>query len=111
MSSSKFKILRRWSTPSVPDYGIDRLFKQSDMKYYMHECTHCHYLNKMKYADYNPDDLESSGNVRLINPDGINPENGEIEDNTYDFVCQKCGKHLDRWYNGRLTHKPRARAI
>lgn len=101
MSSSKFKILRRWSTPSVPDYGIDKLFKQSDMKYYMHECTHCHYLNKMKFADYNPDNLESSGNIRLINPDGINQENGEIEDNTYDFVCQKCGKHLDRWYNGR----------
>ena len=101
MASSKFKILRRWSTPSVPDYGIDKLFKKSDMKYYMHECTHCQYLNQMKYSDYNPNDLESSGNIRLINPDGINRDNGEIEDNTYDFVCQKCGKHLDRWYNGR----------
>lgn len=101
MASSKFKMLRRFSTPTVPDYGIDKVFKKSDMKYYMHECTHCGYLNRMKYADYNPNDIEQSGNIRMVNPDGFNEENHEIEDGTFDFVCQKCGKHLDRWYNGR----------
>lgn len=70
------------------------------MKYYMHTCTHCGFVNKMKYDDFNENDLEVSGNIRLINPDGINKETGEIEDNTYDFVCQRCGKHLDRWYTG-----------
>ena len=100
MASSRFKLLRRFSTPTTPDYGIDRLFKKSDMKYYMHTCTHCGYVNKMKYADFNENDLSISGNIRLINPDGINQETNEIEDNTYDFVCQRCGKHLDRWYTG-----------
>ena len=74
----------------------------SDMKVYMHKCTHCGFMNRMKYADYNPDSLENSGNIRLINPEGYNATTGEVEDNTFDFVCQKCGKHLDRWYNGQL---------
>ena len=77
----------------------------------MHECGNCGYLNKMSYADYNENDLATSGNIRMVNPSGFNPENNEVEDGTFDFVCQKCGKHLDRWYNGRLTHKPRARVI
>lgn len=101
MSSSKFKYLRRFSTPTTPGYGIHKEFMKSDMKYYMHECGHCGYLNRLKYAPYKENDLENSGNIRLINPEGIHEQSGEIEDNTYDFVCQKCGLHLDRWYNGK----------
>lgn len=105
MSSSQFKYLRRFSTPTTPGYGIHKEFMKSDMKYYMHECGHCGYLNELKYAPYKEGDPEDSGSIRLINPDGINPDTGEIEDNTYDFVCRKCGKHLDRWYNGRWVAK------
>ena len=104
MSSSQFKYLRRFSTPTTPGYGIHKEFMKSDMKYYMHECGHCGYLNELKYAPYKEGDPEASGSIRLINPDGINPDTGEIEDNTYDFVCRNCGKHLDRWYNGRLSN-------
>lgn len=101
MSSSKFRYLRRFSTPTVPGYGVDREFNKSDMKFYIHKCTHCGYDNRLKYADYDPNNLEKSGNIGLINPEGLNEDNHEIEDGTFDFVCQKCGKHLDRWYNGR----------
>ena len=111
MSSSNMQRLRRFSTPSTPGHGVNRLFNRSDMKYYVHKCDFCGYDNFMSYNDYDPDNLEESGNIRMVNPKGFNPENNEIQDGTFDFVCQKCGEHLDRWYNGRLKYKPRARVI
>ena len=39
-------------------------------------------------------------NIKLINPNGIDLIGRVIQDGTYQFVCQKCGKPLDRWYSG-----------
>ncbi|BCK59752.1 terminase large subunit [Staphylococcus phage vB_SauH_DELF3] len=100
MSSSPFKVVRRWSTPSVPGYGIHKLYQQSDQWYYGHRCEHCNYLNDMSFEDYDPNDLEKSGNVLLVNPEGINEQTKTVQEGTYQYVCQKCGKPLDRWYNG-----------
>lgn len=105
MSSSPFKVVRRWSTPTVKDYGIDKLYKQSDQWYYGYDCEYCNHFNEMKYADYDPNDLEKSGNVLLVNPDGINETAKTVQDGTYQYVCQKCGKPLDRWYRGRWACK------
>nr|DAN11147.1 MAG TPA: terminase large subunit [Herelleviridae sp.] len=105
MSSSPFKIVRRWSTPTVRDYGIDKLYKQSDQWFYGYDCKHCGHFNEMKYKDYDPNNLENSGNVLLVNPDGIDEEAKTVQDGTYQYVCQKCGKPLDRWYSGRWESK------
>ena len=105
MSSSPFKVVRRWSTPTVKDYGIDKLYKQSDQWFYGYDCKHCDHFNEMKYEDYNPDDLSASGNVLLVNPDGIDEDAKTVQDGTYQYVCQKCGKPLDRWYSGRWACK------
>lgn len=104
MASSKFKMLRRFSTPTIPGYGVDRIFNRSDMKYYIHNCTHCGFDNRLRYADYDENNLEKSGNIRMVNPSGFHEDSMEVEDGTFDFVCQKCGLHLDRWYNGRLSN-------
>lgn len=100
MSSSPYKVVRRFSTPSAPGIGIHRLYQQSDQWYYAHVCQHCEHHNEMKYAEYNPDSLEESGNLLLVNPDGIDEVAKTVQDGTYQYVCQKCGKPLDRWYNG-----------
>lgn len=100
MSSSQFKVVRRWSTPSVPGYGVHKLYQQSDQWYYGHRCAHCNYLNDMSFDDYDPNDLEKSGNVLLVNPEGINEQTKTVQDGTYQYVCQKCGKPLERWYDG-----------
>lgn len=109
MSSSPFKVVRRWSTPSVPGYGVHKLYQQSDQWYYGHRCEHCNYLNDMSFEDYDPNDLEKSGNILLVNPDGINEQTKTVQEGTYQYVCQKCGKPLDRWYNGEwhAYHKDR----
>lgn len=103
MSSSPLHIVRRFSTPSAPGVGIHKLYQQSDQWYYAHVCQHCDYHNEMKYAPYDENNLEQSGNLLLVNPDGIDEQAKTVQDGTYQYVCQKCGKPLDRWYNGVLT--------
>lgn len=105
MSSSKFGIRRRWSTPSIPDMGIHKLFEKSDQHYYLHKCEHCNHWNQMSYDEYNPDNLEKSGNMLCVNPDGVDTLTGNVVDGSFQFVCQKCGKPLDRWYNGEWVAK------
>lgn len=100
MSSSTFQIVRRFSTPSAPGIGIHKLYQQSDQWYYAHVCQHCDYHNEMKYAPYDENNLVESGNLLLVNPDGIDETAKTVQDGTYQYVCQKCGKPLDRWYNG-----------
>lgn len=101
MSSSPYQIVNRWSTPSAPGVGIDRLFQQSDQHYYMHKCEHCGYYNQMSYDPYTPEaSVENRGNVLCVNPKGIDIIAKTVVDGSFQYVCQKCGKPLDRWYNG-----------
>lgn len=100
MSSSKFKIVNRWSTPSSPNTGIHRLFEQSDQNWYLHKCEHCNYYNQMSYEDYDSSSIEAGGNILTVNPEGIDLLAKTVVDGSFQFVCKKCGKPLDRWYNG-----------
>ena len=85
---------------TTPNFGIHDLYEHSDKKAYLHKCEHCGYYNKMKYAPYDPDHLEQSGNIMKVHPEGYKPISREVDDGTFEFVCQKCGKLLDRWYSG-----------
>lgn len=105
MSSSKYKIVNRWSTPSIDNFGIDGLFQQSDQRHYLHKCTRCNHWNQMKYEDYNSQNLEKSGNILCVNPDGIDKLAKTVVEGSFQYVCQKCGKPLDRWYNGEWVAK------
>lgn len=105
MSSSKYGIKRRWSTPSIPDMGIHRLFSKSDQHYYLHKCEHCNHYNQMSYDDYDSSTKHSGGNILCVNPDGVDQLTGNVVDGSFQFVCQKCGKPLDRWYNGEWVAK------
>lgn len=101
MSSSQFKMLRRWSTPTVPDYGIHALFEQSDQRVYMHKCDHCGYRQQMDYEK----------NIECVDESGVDLLAKTVKDGTFRFVCQKCGKALDRWYNGEWVAKYPDRTI
>ncbi len=90
MSSSNFKILRRWSTPTIPNYGIHKLYEESDQHVYMHKCDSCGYTQELDYEK----------NIECLNPDGVDILAKTVRDGTYRYICQKCKKPLDRWYNG-----------
>lgn len=111
LSSSPFRIKRRWSTPTTAGMGIEQLYSSSDMNEWVFKCKHCNYDNLMSFDDYNPRNLEKSGNIMLVNPEGIDIAGRKIDPNTYAYVCQKCGKRLDRWYTGRWVPKMPERTI
>lgn len=95
MSSSQFKILRRWSTPTVPDFGIHALFERSDQHVYMHKCEHCGYRQQVDYEL----------NIECLDESGVDVIAKTVQDGTFRFVCQKCKKGLDRWYSGEWVAK------
>jgi len=90
MSSSKYGLVRRWSTPTADGYGISKLYDQSDQRKWVYRCPHCGLVQQLDYQK----------NIKLVNPDGIDIIGKKIKEGTYIYVCQKCGKELDRWYNG-----------
>ena len=90
MSSSDYQIIRRWSTPSVAGYGIAKKYDESDQRKWVVKCTHCGYEQVLDFEK----------NIKLVDKDGIDIASKIILPGTYQYVCQKCGKLLDRWYNG-----------
>ena len=78
-------MLRRWSTPTVANYGINRLYNQSDQRRWFYTCEHCGYEQCLDYEK----------NIKQVNKDGIDLEGRVVRPGTFQFVCQKCGKPLD----------------
>lgn len=106
MSSSKYQIVTRWSTPSAPDMGIHRLFERSDQYWYLHKCEKCGHYNEMNYDEYQAESpIEKRGNILCVNPNGVDVVAKTVVEGSFQFVCQKCGQPLDRWYNGHWVPK------
>lgn len=95
MKSSKYHLLRRWSTPTIPGRGVDLLFGKSDQRYYMHKCDRCGEWQVLTLED----------NIIQINPNGVDEINEQIKDGTYRFICKKCKKPLNRANMGEYVAK------
>lgn len=60
LQHSKYGYQWMFSNPSVPDFGVDRYYNQSDQKHYFYACPNCHkqqYLtmnNIMEGPDFDP---------------------------------------------------------
>lgn len=93
LSSSKYGLMRRWSTPTLPGMGINKLYDESDQKTYLHKCQACGQWQEITE--------ESIKQVK----DGIDPVTKEIAPGTFLFVCKKCNKELDRWAKGEWVAK------
>jgi len=51
LSHSKFKHIIHLSNPSIPDYGISRLYNKSDMKKWFVKCSECKKPQVLTYPD------------------------------------------------------------
>jgi len=50
LGNSKWKYHYRFSTPTIPNYGIDAIFNnESDARYWMVKCPHCNHFQSMKW--------------------------------------------------------------
>ena len=97
LKGSDMQYLLRFSTPSAPDVGTDRLYNLGDQWNYMFPCNKCGYYNDINFKDYEPNKSpESNGNVQLVNPDGVDTIARVASPGTYRYVCAKCGAPLPR---------------
>lgn len=74
------------SNPTLPDYGIDKLFQRSDMQYYLLKCPKCNHYTDM-VGDF-PESLHMLKGGRVIR------------------ACVKCGAELDPAVGQWVAKKP-----
>lgn len=75
MAHSEIRETLKLSNPTIPDYGIDKAFQETDQKYWLLKCPACnHYTN---LVDTFPGCLR------------------EMEDGRVIRACEKCGGELD----------------
>ena len=67
---SKIREQYYFSTPTIPDFGIDRLWKQSDQKHWRFNCPYCNFRQHMEWE-----------------------KNVDLEREIY--ICQKCHRELE----------------
>lgn len=101
MKSSRYGFLRRWSTPTLPSVGIDAQFQKSDQRFYMIKCQSCNHWQILNVED----------NIMQIDPKGIDYASETIKPGTFEFVCAKCRKPLDRTYGEWVAKYPSRTAI
>jgi hypothetical protein len=95
MKSSKYHMMRRWSTPTIPGRGVDLLFGKSDQRYYHHKCDRCGHWQVLTLED----------NIIQVKPNGLNMVEETVEDGTFMFICSKCKQALNRWNMGEYVAK------
>ncbi len=85
LSASKYKYIWEFSTPTIPNYGIDAIFRLSDKKFWFLKCTRC---NTWQTVDY----------FRNTMP--------RKKKRGYYYGCKKCGKVLNRMKGEWITKYP-----
>lgn len=87
LSASKYGLIRRWSTPTIPGRGINGAINKSDQMRYIWTCEHCGEKQFLTFDD----------NLIQVKPHGVNANTQEVEDGTFIVGCRKCKKQLNRW--------------
>jgi len=88
LSHSKYKIIKRFSTPTIPNFAISKEFDMSTQQHYLMKCPKCNHWNNHDffedvvvlhpdYKDVALDDIEMDDLVN-IGPDQV------------QLLCQKC---------------------
>ena len=90
LSSSKYGLIRRWSTPTIPGRGINGAINKSDQMRYIWTCEHCGEKQYLTFDD----------NMIQVDPKGIDPVSQEVKDGTFIIGCKRCKKELNRWSVG-----------
>lgn len=92
LSHSKYKLINRFSTPTIPDFGISKEFSLSSQQHYLMKCPHCNHWNNHdffkdvtirhpKFSDIPAVDITMDDLVE-IGPDQV------------QMLCQKCRRPL-----------------
>lgn len=93
MQNSDYKIKHEFSTPSFPEYGVDRTYSVSDQHEFFVKCGSCglHQIPKFSDEFVRIPGLASETSIFDISSSMV--QNLDLENST--IVCQKCNSPLD----------------
>lgn len=92
LSHSQYKLIKRFSTPTIPNFAISKEFNQSDQKHFVMKCPHCNHWNN---HDFFEDVVVLHPKFKDIPPDQISLDDlVEIGPDDVKMLCQKCRKPL-----------------
>lgn len=91
LKSSKHRLFREISTPTLPHQGIDAPFQASDQQVWLVRCKRCNL------------EQEVSRTENIIQVKDVRPGTRELPPESYAFLCRKqsCRGELDRVFTGR----------
>ena len=88
---SKYKLFRKFSTPTIPNFGISKEFSVSDQKYYLKKCPHCGKWNKTDNSFFEDVVVNGyDGELKNITLDML----AYIKPNDVMYLCQGCRRSL-----------------
>jgi hypothetical protein len=85
LKSSQYHLMSRWSTPTIPGRGVNRLYDISDKNQWFWTCPHCGTRQIITLED----------NVVQIKS-GFDPLVDDIPDDSYEIACSHCKLPLNR---------------
>lgn len=90
---SKFKYFRKFSTPTIPNFGISKEFNVSTQKHYLMKCPHCNHWN---YPDFFKDvviDNPKYSDIEL--KDLTHDDLAYIKPTEVHTLCSSCRKPVE----------------
>lgn len=88
LEASLFKFKRYCGNPTVPDYGINALFKRGTQNEMHYRCTKCEKWQKLNFFETVAEEVGDEQAIDYRLRPGV--------EETDEFVCAKCGAPLDR---------------
>jgi len=91
LKSSKWRLFREISTPTLPNQGIDIPFRASDQRLWMVRCQRCSEWQEISHTD------------NIIQVKDIPLGARELPPESYEYLCRKrtCRGKLDRVFTGQ----------
>lgn len=86
LMSSPYGYIRRVSTPTIANRGVDEAFQKSDQRFWFVRCTKCNLPQQIVYPD------------NVVQVKDVKPGATEYEEGTFEYLCRKaqCRGKLDR---------------
>jgi hypothetical protein len=93
LQNSDYKLYRAFSTPTYPEYGIDKLIMSSDQRRYMLKCSHC---NTWQHPVWAKEFIHLPGLSDTMALNDITDVVAETLDLDSAYIkCMKCNLPLD----------------
>ena len=91
---SKYKLFRKFSTPTIPNFAISKEFAVSNQQYYMKKCPHCGKYNETSQSFFNDvvvtNDKYRDRPLKTITHDDL----AFIKPDEVQYLCQGCRRPI-----------------